>query len=295
MNKKDKLKKVNLKKVVAGTLATTIFLESTALNYSVYFADSSIDEINKKYMNLNQEYPFTVLNIPISVEAKNYLDFVNYLLVDILTDTTSATRFLENPNFYVQEAGFEPMALNMEEDGLFQMILNLADTEIREAILNNDISEFLRLCKEKDVFKSIAPKDAPPFDIDIIKLPPDIKEIINPIMGEAAVAVVVAAVAVVVAYFTAVAAATVFVAATKVKVLGISNISLAPSHEFVLQLWGFHGGDPSQTYVITSEIQEQQINSIIEALQQNFPEKLEGVNIDNIKQFLALNIQKCTE
>jgi hypothetical protein len=75
----------------------------------------------------------------------------------------------------------------------------------------------------------------------------------------------------------------------------IGNISPYPSHEFVLQLWEFHGGNPYQTYILLSEYQEQQINSLIEALQETFPEKFEGVDIDNFKQFLALNVQKNLE
>jgi len=90
-------------------------------------------------------------------------------------------------------------------------------------------------------------------------------------------------------------AATVFAAAAAKATITIGSISPDPSHEFILQLWGFHGGDIDQTYVRLSACVEDQINSVIEALQEHFPEKFEGANLDNIKQFLALNVQKSLE
>jgi len=317
MSKKKREKRVGVKQIVAGTLATTFLLESCVKDYGVYYVNQSVPDINKQYKNLDYE----CLSIPISAEVKNYLDFVNYLLVDILIDPTSATRFLANPNVYVEEAGFEPIYFNMTEgydgmvqlnDGLVQLIVTLADTEIRQAALNNDIAEFLRLCKEKNVFKSIAPGGGgggPIIDNPLLGLSEELQAILNAMFDDgignscfALVGAVVTAVfVVVVVSLLGVVASTVAINSTKVKVYfesntsGKSNIFIDSSHEFILQLWGFYGGNPDQTYVLLSEYEEQQINSVIEALQQHFPEKLEGVNIDNLKQFIALNIQKNLE
>ena len=201
---------------------------------------------------------------------------------------------MDNPNLYARQAGFGDMELNIKEDGLLQLIVTLADHDIRVAALNNDIQKFLSLCKEKEVFKNISGKT--PAVLESIALDPEIQAIINATLGEDIgcnfLAVTFALIAVAVAVTLGIVVATAILVATATAVCGVSNISPDPSHEFVLQLWSFHGGNPDQTYILLSEYEEQQLKSVIEALQQNFPEKLKGVNIDNLKQFMALNVQK---
>jgi hypothetical protein len=286
MSKNDKKKSVPLKKIVAGTLATTVMFESCVKDYGVYYSTSSVQDINQMYKALAYEYPFTVCNVPISGETKNYLDFANYLLVDILIDQESAARFMKNPDAYVEK----PMVLNMEDDGLLRIIVALADNEIREAVLNNNISEFLRLCKAKDVFKSGT--SISPAALRELGVNTELQALINSTLGGDVSNFVIP---VFVLVFAAVAVAIDVAVAVETSVAGKSCIFPDPSHEFVLQLWGFHGGKPDQTYVLLSEAQEQQVNSLIEALQQNYPEKFKDINKDNIKQFMALNIQKSLE
>jgi len=290
MNKKDKAKKVNLTKIVAGTLATTALLESCVKeDYGVYYSSSSVQDINKSYKNLSDEYPYAVLNIPITAEGKNYLDFVNYLLVDILRDPQNAVRFTENSASYVAEAGFGTMAVKMEDDDLLRMVVALADNEIRKAALNNDVANFLRLCKEKQVFKSINSNGGL-----FMGLNPDAQVMINAMCKNNGVENVVATIAI-----AAVVLSTNYCTTDcqfQIIVLASSIVTgyVYPqhAHEFVLQLWHFNGGNPTQTYVLLSEYEQQQINLTIEALQQTFPEKFENVNIDNLRQLITLNIQK---
>jgi len=292
MNKKDKVKKakkVSLKKIVAGTLATTVLFDSCVKDYGAYYADSSVQDINQRYKNLGEEYPFTVCIIPITAEEKNYLGFVNYLLVDILKDQKNAVRFTKNPDFYVREAGFKPMVLNLEDDALLKIVVSLADNEIREAVINNDVAHFLRLCKEKQVFTGNGTS------IGLSGFTPEMQVAINSMLGggefvgnscllvEIAVAVVGVVFLAVVYYKVA--------GKKDVTVMGMTTISPDPAHELALQLWYFNGGNPDQTYVLLSGYEEQQINLVIEALQQNFPEKLAGVNVDNLKQLIALNLR----
>ena len=60
---------------------------------------------------------------------------------------------------------------------------------------------------------------------------------------------------------------------------------------FVLQLWNLNGGDRKKTYALLSEYTERKILSVIEALKQTYPEKFKNINDDDLRQFLALNVQ----
>ena len=97
------------------------------------------------YANLSDEYPFTVLNIPISMEAKNYLDFVNHLLIVVLTNPDRFQQFMNNPIFYAQQAGFgdiNPYFLTNDECNRLKML----EVEIR---FEGEMDEFWSFVQKK--------------------------------------------------------------------------------------------------------------------------------------------------
>jgi anti-sigma-K factor RskA len=128
---------------------------------------------------------------------------------------------------------------------------------------------------------------------------------------EASAVAIIVTVAIIVAVFTVAAvatkvvavAATVAVAAIET-VAAISHVTVTTgvyslfeefNNQFVLQLWNICGGDPNQTYILLSQYIEDQIQLVVEALKKTYPDQFGKVNDDDLRQFIALNVQKLLE
>jgi hypothetical protein len=298
-------KKVNLQQIVAGALATTFLVESCT-KYDLYYESGSVPDINQTY-NSSLHSPFSVLSIPITVEEKNYLLFINYLLEEILINPQKAQEFMNAPNSYALAAGFKDIKLDLN-DNLLQCIIAISDTEIRDAVINKDITKFIKLCKEKNIIKNFDIANSPiikgilakNLDIDQFLEGEKTSFVAFAVAVVVGVAVFIWAVAV-----THVATTNVAVAVTAFEtVAALSHVTIGVAHDnfynylqdkFFLQLWEINGGNSEQTYALLSEYAESQVNSTIKALKQTYPEKFENVNDEDLKQFLALNVQKLLE
>jgi hypothetical protein len=305
-------KKVNSQQIVAGILATTFLVESCTKYQDIYYSPLPVPDINKKYNSLQS--PFSVLSIPVTKEEREYLAFVNYLLGDIINNPQIAEDFMNEPERYALEAGFNDLKINLE-DNLIRMIVTIADQEIRDAVINKDITRFLQLCQEKNIINNFDISNSPIIK-EIIEKNPDISQFLaTSSMGTldraSFIALAVAVIAGVAVFIWAVAVThdatvNVAVAATAVEtVAAISHVTITKGfynisqelnvNDLVLELWNIHGGDSEQTYILTSEYIEIQIESAINALKQAYPQKFAQINDDDFKQFLALNIQKIIE
>jgi hypothetical protein len=293
-------KKPNFQQVIAGTLATAILAQSCTKYPDLYYDPSTVPNINQNNIYNSPTYPFSSISISLTLEEKEYLDFVSYLLDDILKNSQNAETFINDPNGYAIEAGYNNLELDINNDDLLKFIIALSDNEIRDAVKNNNITKFLQLCKQKNIIgnfnitnNSVIKK--------ILEKNPNISHFFDdmPFANKAAFKDANTAVLI----HVAVAIGAVVAA---VVVVFVAAVVIAAAHEdeeyrnlgndqIALQLWKFNGGDNNRTYALISEYTEMQITSIIETLRQNYPEQFSDINDDDLKQLIALNIQKFLE
>ncbi|MBO5226024.1 MAG: hypothetical protein J6B46_06450 [Parabacteroides sp.] len=86
----------------------------------------------------------------LSNEEYTFYSAVQKLADDILDDPEIANRFSKNPQKYMELYGYRG---DFEmDDGLIKLALAYSDENIRNTLKNGDLKEFVRLCKDKNVF-----------------------------------------------------------------------------------------------------------------------------------------------
>lgn len=137
-------KKVILRKIISGTLASSILFASCTKYYNV--DDNSIygdlvdnnaegeELLNMKDSNLSEEFKQTVLEIRI-------------LLDDITSNKESAKLFINDPSEYIKKKGLN-FAITLTNKDI-KLLQSFTDEDIKNALKAKDLKSFLRICKEK--------------------------------------------------------------------------------------------------------------------------------------------------
>ena len=287
-------RKPGYKQIISGALATTLLLESCVKDYDLLYVDKSVPDINKNIQKmLKSGSTHILLNIQISEDDRKYFDFINRLTLDILQDRNKAAQFIENPNGYVESSGFSGLIISLDDD-LIKLVTSIADIDIYNAIQQNNISEFIRLCKEKNLVTNFQIADIERIN-KLIEANPSLLSLMDLQNGDSSVVAFVIAIAVgaIVAVWAFVAShlalvnvaggGTVIVAAAAGtwvwKTWGSdSSTSLINNDPMLLQIWALNGGNSSDTYMMLSEYEQAQMTEFITILEREFPDKL--VNVD---------------
>ncbi|HOD62332.1 MAG: hypothetical protein KBF06_03375 [Bacteroidales bacterium] len=238
---------------------------------------------------------------------RKYFDFINRLTLDILQDRNKAAQFIENPNGYVESSGFSGLIISLDDD-LIKLVTSIADIDIYNAIQQNNISEFIRLCKEKNLVTNFQIADIERIN-KLIEANPSLLSLMDLQNGDSSVVAFVIAIAVgaIVAVWAFVAShlalvnvaggGTVIVAAAAGtwvwKTWGSdSSTSLINNDPMLLQIWALNGGNSSDTYMMLSEYEQAQMTEFITILEREFPDKLVNVDKEALKQVIALNLKQ---
>jgi hypothetical protein len=301
-------RKPGYKQIISGALATTFLLESCVKDYDLLYVDKSVPDINKNIQTmLKSGSTHILLNIQISEDDRKYFDFINKLTLDILQDRNKAAQFIENPNGYVESSGFSGLIISLDDD-LIKLVTSIADIDIYNAIQQNNISEFIRLCKEKNLVTNFQIADIERIN-KLIEANPSLLSLMDLQNGDSSVVAFVIAIAVgaIVAVWAFVAShlalvnvaggGTVIVAAAAGtwvwKTWGSdSSTSLINNDPMLLQIWALNGGNSSDTYMMLSEYEQAQMTEFITILEREFPDKLVNVDKEALKQVIALNLKQ---
>ena len=164
------------------------------------------------------------------------------------------------------------------------MITGLGDDELSEAILKKDIGAYLALCSERGLIDEIKKSDLVKYINQLV--PADQTPIARTGLMVAPVAVFVVAVA-----GCAGAAAVVYYETYWWTDGTRATASISQRDSQVYQLWTLKQGNENIDIMLSS-YQEKIVNDCIEGLQKYFPERLEGINMIELKQFISLNMPK---
>jgi hypothetical protein len=305
-------RKPSYKQIISGALATTFLLESCAKDYDLYYSNQPVNDINKNLpAHLKNGSPYSLLDIQISDDDRQYFDFINKLTLDILNDRNNANKFLANPAEYAAASGFPGLTISLDDD-LIKLITAIADEELYNAIQHNDISKFLKLCKEKNLITEYNLADANRLN-KLVEANPallSLMDINNPDSSVVAFAFAVAVGALVAVWVVVVThavgvnvvgGATVFVgnwaAVTSWKIWGSdkSSSALINSDPHLMQIWALNGGDASKTFLLLTEYEDTQIKQFMDILGTEFPELLANVDRESLKQLIAMNLKEIAQ
>ncbi len=307
MNKK-------IEKIISGTIASALMFQSCGTD--TYFHYEDIDKINKDYLNANNGEIISISLVE-NTEDLSYINFLNKLSYDIINNPSIAQEFLSDMNYYLAKNGFENLKIT-PDDYLVHIITGFGDEEINKTIINNDISAYLELVREKGWMKDIENKDMERINNIIMNNPEIVKNMEHlkssemSMQDDSLVAVAFAVAAVV--------AAVVFLGAVVVNYVGaatlalstavaVTSISFGPgggdngkpdipqemdkagvSRNEILQIWLLKGGDINKLYVMGEEQISLRVNSILYNLKSDFPELVNDKNSEYVKQLIMINI-----
>lgn len=94
-----------------------------------------------------------VVNIKLSTEETNYLNFLNGLATDIIKEPTIAREFARDPSTFVKQYGYKDKVFL--DEGMLKLILTLGDEDINNAINQKDVTKAIELMKRKGLLDDI--------------------------------------------------------------------------------------------------------------------------------------------
>lgn len=298
------MKRKNLHKIIAGTLIPPV-LASSCTSSPYFFEDADIVAINKSMAQRNNLNKIAIpINLNLNSKDQKYLKFIDKLASDIIKNPLIAEQFVKDPQAFLAHYKMSDIQINLDE-GLLKVILALGDKDINKSLENNDISLFLSLCSEKGVIAEFQKSD-----LEMIQSLSSQNPEFNEIQRASAVAFAAAfVVGVVVAVWgaavthaavvNAAAGATVAAAAAATVTVTLQSGSETTSvRSFInerdpelYQIWKLKKGEEN-TYMILSEYEEKITSDCITSLQKYFPEQATNIDVEQIRQLVALNLNK---
>lgn len=293
----------NIKKLVSAILATSFFTESCV---SGYYFDIPADDLNLFIRNSNTTFDGIAIPIQVSFSKDDisYIIFLDKLASDILSNSSIAKEFAENPKQYIQRNGFEIDDVLIDHK-LTKMILAFADDRISNAIKNQDVSEYLSLMIEKGIVDDLFEKGLnnislnSPLTVNFSDL---IKNNDNE-DGALFIPVVVVGVAIAVwaafvehaLVFNAAAFATVFTAVAAVNTITTGKIkrfyqTLLNSR--LVEVYAIKSKEIDNIYLICDQIIDESVNIVLSKLQAQYPQKFENVDTSKLKTQILYNLNQ---
>lgn len=295
-------------KLFSGFLSGTILLESCT---NGYYMDFPADEINRQIagkIDSNNSIAIPV-QIKISENDTEYIFFLQRLATDIVNHPEIAEEFINNPNQYIEEKGFNSKHIVVDSK-LTKIILALADKNICSAIEQGNIGEYLSLLKERGLMEKISINDIDSISksqIEIQKILTRNSAITNLETQASAVAFAVAVIvgavavvwAVVVEHFgvaNAVGAVTALawkVAATTSGNKRRKNGALVENLMTfnTIEVWNIKSQNKEMAYIVADEFTNETVNSLMQYIKKNFPEEYSKYNEDILRNAILINLQ----
>jgi hypothetical protein len=148
MNKK-------LEKLIAVTLIPSVLAPSCTSND--YFDDLDVASINSRSLS---DIGSVTVPITLNFDSRDgrILNFMVRICADIVKNPVIAKQFAKNPTALAESYGVTDLQIDFDDE-LWKLVVALGDEDIHNAIINNDISNFLRLCKEKGLITEITKSD----------------------------------------------------------------------------------------------------------------------------------------
>ncbi|MCL2097705.1 MAG: hypothetical protein FWH23_02975 [Bacteroidales bacterium] len=246
-------------KTVCGVVASNILLVSCMQGYN--FDDSLYGTFTDNPTTHTAMVSISESNL--SEELIHQINSINAIIGKIITDKEEAKNFATDPQAYLasQEMNFQIMLSEQEK----AVLIALSDNDIANAVRNNDIALFLKICKEKGYINALNESRLPNLYNTTNYMGEEIQEqFIAFFIVVAAVIAVVGALTV-----TATSTATIAVAAVKVKTIGLEEQFLPKNCintiEPVLKIWTDNNGLIADT-VLYDEFIEYQTNEIVDII-----------------------------
>ena len=306
--KNKKSHKPNVKSIVSGAMSSLILFQSCA-SPSYFLDEDDIVSINKKILSGSNSDIVTPIKINMNDNTIAYLKVLDMLLEDIIKKPNTAKMFMENPEkFVMKHYGITDVKINLDEY-MLKTVLALSDTEVCNAIKNNDISKFVELSLKHNLISR--PTEA---DMTIVKQlfesNPELLDVSNleNLDYDAAIVAFAFAIAVGAAVFVWALAIT---HATVLNALGLAVGALGTvkyvtwtdgepddtndnlgNRRFIQSshIWTLKGGKIDNLYVMGEKYQEVFIEDLMAALQKEVPYEFNKQNIEQIKQLIRVNL-----
>jgi hypothetical protein len=295
-------------KTIAGVILSAFLFNSCAKGYYVYESVNAINEQERV-----TAFDFNNIAIPIDIEISpevyEYFLFLEILIKDIINNPFVAQEFAKDPNKYINKHGFNEINISIDGE-MLKFIFALADEQLIESLKNNDFAHFFQLCKEKELFNDVNNIDFSIYrqiledngiDLSTFSLVDLEGDELRMSAFLVALAVLVAAGAVVLVWgvvVSHVAAGTFTVAAAAVAwSVGVGptkpQTPKSPTIDpHLFRLWQLQTQDLQSFYLFQLEYEEQLIHNCIEAAQNQYPEEMQNIDINALKNVIAINISK---
>lgn len=274
------MKKQNLKKVITTILVPSVLLP--ACNSSSFFLEDDVTTINSRaYTGNGVAVP---IDLDLTSKDQKLLNFIVRLSNDIIQNPLIAKKFSEDPQAIAKSYKITNLQIDFN-DPFWNLIKALGDEDLNKAITQNDISLFLSLCSEKGLINDLKQSELCRY---IEQLGPND----SPTVRSGVMAVPVAVFVGVVAGCAAGVEAAVLYHETYWWTDGSeSQATMSQRDAQAYQLWALKKG-AEDTHIMLSEYQEKILNDCIDGLQKYFPERIEGINMVELRQFISINMPK---
>lgn len=273
------------------------------MTFSAFFfqaceSSDSTDELNRVLEDSDMakiSASSRAIAVPISAYNTEYVNFLETLSNDIVSDTTIASKFASNPQKYCEEHGYN-IQINMDS-GLLKLILALGDKDMANAARNSDVKTFVALCRDKGLL-DLESFEKDPYILGLISKLPGYKKGVNgKILGNtvsttAMQPVSISAFAVygcVLVAIAAVAAEAFVVLGTTTWVTHGQSLDTPSSGTAVQQMWNLKN---NKDYQVPTDLTNEIVNQGLEMMKKNFPDELANVDEKALKNILMLKVQK---
>lgn len=285
------MKNKKISQVISGLLIPSVLLQSCD---SQYFIDTDdVVSINENQLKTRSSIAIPI-NLNLNSKDLQFLEFIQRIVVDIVKHPSIARSFAKNPKAVAKLYGVNELEIDFE-DPVWKLIGALGEEDLHEAIMTNNVKTFFALCKEKGLMSEIQKSDILKYQNITIPCADTPQLTSDADLGLCGVEVVFIAVAAGIVDIVGDHSALYDQAAVYEQNFYWSSSetqsALAQRSFQVLQLWTLKKGNESSAMLL-SKYQEQTVDECIEAIRVYFPEKLEGINMEYLRQFIALNLPK---
>lgn len=275
-----------LTKIVAGTLASSIFASSCSEGFVekeefLKSEQKGSEDVNNALISMNVET---------NPEFAKYVDFLGKLSSEIISNPEVAKKFVKQPELYLKKFGYNE-SVNLD-DPIMRIVIALGDEEILNTIKNNDVDTFLSLLEKKNLLSNNEMEDANVQIYKSVRLLNNSNNGIAKSLLKTQIQRDKALVALVAVAVIAVAAMAVSVVTFFWTVGRNANIQNLYANEPVLGVWNMKSGGTTDFYVVDKYL-ETKLQGVVDFVRRNNPNFFENVmSEEEFKQNVKLNLIK---
>lgn len=285
------MKNKKIPQIVSGILIPSILLQSCDSHYFVNTDD--VAYINENLIGTRSSIAVPI-NLTLDSEDQKFLDFIKRIVTDIVEHPKTAKLFAKDPQTVAKLYGVDSLEIDFK-DPVWKLIWALGEEDLHEAIMTNNVAEFFSLCKEKGLMEELKKSDILKYQEITIPSADTPQLTSDSEVGLCGVEVVFIAVAAgiidVVGDHSAVYDQAAVYEQSTFWSSSETRAALTQRSTQAFQLWTLKKGCENHA-ILLSKYQELTVDECIEAIRIYFPEKLEGINMEYLRQFIALNLPK---